>query len=227
MKVPEAATGVIHIGGGLGQEASHYAARRLPVLWVEPLAENVAVIRRKTRPWPEQQVVEALVSDRDGTDVDFHVTHAPDGRSTSSSLLPLAEHRRRFPHVREAETRRMRTVSLPTLLARHASPGDHLVLDVQGAELMVLRGAEPILPRFRSVAVEVSTIELYAGQPLAREVGQWLTARGFQFHTWDATRHVWHTDYLFTRKEDRRGLGSRNHNGTATDTDALAKRGLT
>ena len=200
--ISDRATGVLHVGGGLGQEAERYAARDLPVIWVEPLAENVRAIRERTRGLPLQRTIQALVSDRDGELVEFHVTTSSrDGRTTSSSMLPLAEHRERFPHVTEQRIVPMRTCTVATLLDRLDAPYlNHMVVDVQGAELKVLTGAEPVLHTFNSLLVEGSTTELYRGQPPICEIQCWLEHRGFTLIDTDRSRPAWHTDYLFARR---------------------------
>jgi FkbM family methyltransferase len=54
-----------------------------------------------------------------------------------------------------------------------------LKLDVQGAELQVLRGAEGILPHVDAVYCEVSFVELYEQQPKASAIVSFLDRHGF------------------------------------------------
>lgn len=198
MRVPEGATGVLHVGGGLAQEADEYGRRKLRVLWVEPLRENVEAIQDRIGAYyPLQGVLQALLSDLAGKIVQFYVTSGKNGRSTSSSMLPLHEHRERFPHVHVREVVVMRTLTVASL---QPDPElNHLVVDVQGAELLVLKGAEPVLDQFQSIQVEGSTVEMYRGQPTISEVQTWLEDRGFRFIEMDESRPSWHTDYLFKR----------------------------
>ena len=53
-------------------------------------------------------------------------------------------------------------------------------IDVQGAELMALRGAGARLSDVRAVWLEVEAVELYRGQPLRQEVEQFMRAAGFR-----------------------------------------------
>ena len=64
-----------------------------------------------------------------------------------------------------------------------------LKIDVQGGELGVLQGAEEILQSIDAVLVEVSFVELYAGQALADEVWRHLQSHGF------SCRGVWSMTY--------------------------------
>jgi FkbM family methyltransferase len=60
-----------------------------------------------------------------------------------------------------------------------APPVDVLKMDLQGAELDVLRGAERTLASVRAIAVEVAFNPMYRGQPLFADVDRHLRARGF------------------------------------------------
>ena len=55
-------------------------------------------------------------------------------------------------------------------------------LDLQGAELMALRGAARLLEHARAVFLEVSFVPLYKDAPLFDEVDRFMTDRGFRRH---------------------------------------------
>jgi FkbM family methyltransferase len=59
---------------------------------------------------------------------------------------------------------------------------DLLKLDIQGAELMVLRNAQARLEHALVIQTEVEFIAMYEGQPLFAELDLFLRARGFMFH---------------------------------------------
>lgn len=56
---------------------------------------------------------------------------------------------------------------------------DFAHIDVQGAELEVLKGAERTLRRMKALWIEVANIDLYANQPLKRDIANHLKGRGF------------------------------------------------
>lgn len=60
---------------------------------------------------------------------------------------------------------------------------DFLKMDVQGAELSVLKGCSRLLPTTLVVQTEVEFVEIYDGQPLFADVDRHLRDAGFQFHT--------------------------------------------
>lgn len=65
---------------------------------------------------------------------------------------------------------------------REAQGADFLKLDVQGAELDVLRGAERSLESIVAIQTEVEFVPIYKDQPLFADIDQFLRQRGFMFH---------------------------------------------
>jgi hypothetical protein len=57
---------------------------------------------------------------------------------------------------------------------------DVVHLDVQGAELAVLKGAGPFLGQIGAIWMKVEAIALYVGQPLKSDVEQFMAAHGFR-----------------------------------------------
>lgn len=62
------------------------------------------------------------------------------------------------------------------------APVDYIKLDIQGAELMALKGGEKVLADCVAVQLEVSFIPLYEGQPSFGEVDLYMRSRGFAPH---------------------------------------------
>lgn len=110
----------------------------------------------------------------------LHLTADPQ----SASLYPPNEEAvRRHPELWRHEPRGNTTVATTTLDAwahsTQSGPIDVLKVDVQGAELDVLRGAELSLPTVRGLELEVEFQALYVGQPLFGDVDRFLRERGF------------------------------------------------
>lgn len=135
----------------------------------------------------------------------FHVSSQParsDWRSEvsdSSSLLRPTGHTDHFKHVAFTSTIDVPTMRLDEgISAGHWPVPDFIHLDVQGAELMVLDSLGAHLKRVRCIWLEVEDVELYADQPLAQEVAEYLTAAGFEC-SWSHAGKT-HGDQLWIRR---------------------------
>ncbi|HEX8166785.1 MAG TPA: FkbM family methyltransferase [Beijerinckiaceae bacterium] len=174
------ARGVIHVGANTGQERDLYAAHRLPVVWIEPIPEVFERLRRNIGGYPGQRAYQALIADADGRSYTFNVA-SNDGES--SSIFDLADHRDVWPEVSYDRRITVEGITLASFVERHGidiDAFDTLVLDTQGSELMVLRGAESILPRIGQVWTEAADFEAYRDGARLEDIGEFLSARGFR-----------------------------------------------
>lgn len=69
--------------------------------------------------------------------------------------------------------------TLDTICRRDGIRPDALKLDIQGAELAALQGADAILEHVLAIELEVAFQETYVGQPLFADIDNFLRARGF------------------------------------------------
>jgi FkbM family methyltransferase len=174
------ARGVIHVGANTGQEAELYHSHHLHVLWIEPIPSVFQELVVNIREYPDQKAIQALVTDVEGKAYDFHIAS---NNGQSSSILQLEQHRGIWPDITYTETLRLVSRTLPTLLETHAVDlglHDALILDTQGSELLVLRGALPVLDKFRYIKVEVPNFESYKGCCRVSDIDALLTPFGFE-----------------------------------------------
>lgn len=192
---------ICDIGACEGEDSVRYA-RAFPqarILAFEPLPANQAMVRANFARYQTDRglLIPVALSDRLG-EATFHVSsgrprelfageHWNYGNKSSSLLPPAASD----PMHGWIEFKEAITVPTSTLDAVCAEQGvehiDFIHMDVQGAELLVLAGAPHMLPRTSAVWLEVSTQELYSGQPLDRDVRQFMAQQGFQLCY--STRH--------------------------------------
>lgn len=174
--------GVVHIGANTGQERDMYHRLGLQVLWVEPIPSVFAQLRDNLTDYPAQQALQALVSDTDGAEATLHIAS---NNGESSSILPPAGHLQSWPEIRFEEQIRLPTVTLPTLLQSNKvvlPRRTALVLDTQGAELMILRGAGALLRSFRYVKAEAADFSAYEGCPTVPMLDNFMSEQGFVKH---------------------------------------------
>lgn len=192
----------VHVGAHVAGEAQKYETLGIErLIWFEADDEAAhwareTLARRPEGP-TEHILVEALVSDVDGVDTEFHVFNNHGG---SSSMFRATKRLHQYwPKLRETgQVKRIRSARLDTLLDQlSVDPVDVglLVFDVQGAELLCLRGAGRYLDEATFVEVEVSKEEIYAGGALATEVDALLVQRGFTL----VSDVPWHGDAVYAR----------------------------
>jgi FkbM family methyltransferase len=172
--------GVVHVGANSGQERYDYFTRGLSVIWVEPIEEVFDQLLLNIKDYQNQRPLCALLSDQDDVEYQFHISN---NEGMSSSIFQFGEHRDIWPTVDFLSSRSLRSVRLDTLFRREGLSADYysaLVMDVQGAELLVLKGAGRLLSQFRFVKSEAADFESYVGCAKLADLSQYLELFGFK-----------------------------------------------
>ena len=174
------ASGVIHVGANTGQERDLYERHRLKVVWIEPIPEVFERLKAHIAGHDRQRALEGLVTDRDDASYQFHVAN---NEGASSSILELKMHTDIWPTVMYTKTITLQSVTLASLFQRaRLDPAEYdaLILDTQGSELLVLKGADPVLRGFKYIKTEVPDFESYAGCCQLADIDAFLAARGYR-----------------------------------------------
>ena len=189
---PDKVDSVLHIGGHLGEEQSFYENQlnANTVTWVEADQDRADAIFKIIRPC--DAVFSAVVSDEDGKIVTFH--EANNGQS--SSILQLGTHKQAHPEVSYVSEKQVTTTTVDSLL--HNRDYQFLNLDIQGAELMALKGMPEILKNIQYIYTEVNREKLYEDCCLIEELDIFLV--DFKRVVTDWTPFGW-GDALYIRKE--------------------------
>ena len=166
---------VLDVGGGDGGWAQELRERgyRGRIVSFEPLPESFAVLdARRDAGWEAHRLALGAEAGRRELRVSAN--------RVSSSLLPMAErHLRTAPESAVTGAVEVEVARLDDLDAVRPGERAYLKIDVQGAELDVLRGAESTLASVRLLEAELSTVTLYEGQALIGEVIQHVQRQGF------------------------------------------------
>lgn len=169
---------VLHVGAHRAEELNLY--KRLfvqNVYWVEANRNLAAELKglEFLRDMPNNKVFCEVVGERDDDTVIFHTSN----NNQSSSILELGEHSSLFPDVvyTGAEARQTKTIS--SILAEVENPKiDFLNLDIQGAELLALKGFKE-LADVQFVYTEINSREVYKGCALVEQIDEYLSPFGF------------------------------------------------
>lgn len=166
--------GILDIGafeGAFARTARHFFAQS-PILMLEAQPGKEVQLKAIAAQLPDVDYRIVLLGTETRADVAFHHVNAAINSSGSS----LYEEQTRYPRD---------TISLPMrrlddVLAEMAGREfDLLKVDVQGAEIDVLRGGVRTLAGIVAIVIELSLLEYNKGAPLIGEVMRWLAEQGF------------------------------------------------
>jgi FkbM family methyltransferase len=172
--------GVIHVGANVGQEKELYSYYNLNVLWIEPIPEMFEKLKQNIYEYPKQAAIQELVSDSDGDEVFFNISSHG---GVSSSILDFEEHSTLWPEISFNKKIKLRTITLDSLIKKYSvniSKYNFLVLDVQGAELLVLKGSKNVLKNIKYIQVEAADFKMYKNNPAIDEIEKNLFNNGFK-----------------------------------------------
>lgn len=189
--------GVIHVGAHLGQEVPLYRRWRLAhIHLIEPQPSACATLQRRFGRSRDVHIHECAIAAQSAILPMYAEEPDSPNLSASASLLRPEKHLTDYPHVTLSTVPSFDVQAVP-LDSLAINDADLMVIDTQGFELEVLKGAHNTLSRIRWLIVEYWQNEAYANVPREEELVSFLTARGFQprLKTFDRT----FGDYLFVR----------------------------
>ncbi len=179
-KIP--VTGIIHLGANLGQEAGQYDEMGFDrVLWVEAIPSVYdQLIGEVVIVHPFHSAINACLSDEGGREVKFNISS---NGGESSSMLEFGTHAVAHPDVTFVSHLSLITQRFDVLAYDHKIVLDEykfMNLDLQGAELLALKGCGDILKGIDYIYCEVNEKELYVGCALIGEIDSYLSGFGFK-----------------------------------------------
>ena len=184
---------IFDIGACEGEDSIRYA-RLFPnsrVYTFEPLPENQALVLANFEKFgvKNAELQSFALADREGTST-FHVSSGKPPKkwegeqwnygNKSSSLLKPELHNERFDWIEFNRSIEVQCNRIDGFLAKnHLKHIDFIHMDVQGAELLALKGAGSKISEITSIWLEVSEEELYKNQVLKNELELFLVNNGF------------------------------------------------
>lgn len=178
-------SGVIHIGANAGQERELYAHYNLNVVWIEPIPEVFEHLQDNLKDFPQQTAYQYLVTDEDMREYEFYIAN---NEGQSSSILELDLHKDIWSEIHYERSILLSSIKLSTLVAAEnieMEKYDALVMDTQGTELLVLKGAGSLLRRFRYIKTEAADFEIYKNCCQVKDLADFLGKHGFE----ESSRH--------------------------------------
>lgn len=151
-------TGIIHIGAHTGQEWVTY--RRLKVkkvIFVEPCERQFKILESRFKENPNVTLINKALGNYTGQ-VMMNVEERNGGMS--NSILTPFKHLEIYPDIQFKGTELVDITRLDDL-EFDRNLYDMIVIDVQGYEGEVFKGAEKTLEHIKVIYTEVNTVEMY------------------------------------------------------------------
>ena len=166
--------GVVHIGAHTCEELPFYYKLGLTnqdILWIEANPKLVEQVKHQNKDF---HIVNAMLAEVDDEERSFMITN----NGQSSSFLEFGTHKNLYREVVEVDRIKLKTKTLDSFNLEDKY--NFLNIDVQGAELHVLKGALETLKHVDFIYVEVNIHEVYIGCGKVHEVDSLLSEYKFK-----------------------------------------------
>jgi hypothetical protein len=181
--------GVFHLGAHECEELLFYnsfGVKNEDIVWIDAVENKVNEAIQRGIP----NVYNSLITDKDDEDVFFNVSN----NIQSSSILEFGTHSQEHPHVVYIDKVLKKSITIDTFFERNdldASKYNFWNFDIQGAELLALKGATESLQYAKALYLEVNEKELYKNCALIEEIDTFLSQYNFKRVLTKFTQHGW------------------------------------
>ena len=181
--------GVLHVGAHECEELpfyNHIGITADRIIWIDAIDRKVIEAKNKGI----QNIYNAVVTDKDDEEVVFNVSN----NDQSSSVLEFGTHSTEHPWVVYVDKIQKKSITLNSFFERNnidVNKYDFWNFDIQGAELMALKGASKYLPNVKVLYLEVNEKELYKDCGLIGDIDQFLSQYNFKRVITNITKHGW------------------------------------
>jgi hypothetical protein len=181
--------GVFHIGAHECEELSFYNSLGLTnedVVWIDALDSKIEDAKNRGIP----NVYKGVITDKDDEEVSFNVSN----NSQSSSVLEFGTHLIEHPWAWYINKTQETSITVDTFFNRNnidCSKYNFWNFDIQGAELMALKGAVKSIQYANILYLEVNEKELYKDCGLIHEIDEFLEEYKFKRVLTNMSEHGW------------------------------------
>ena len=181
--------GVFHVGAHECEELLFYnsfGVKNEDIVWIDAMESKVNDAINRGIP----NVYNALITDKDDEDIYFNVSN----NIQSSSILEFGTHSQEHPWVVYTDKVLKKSITVDTFFEKNdldASEYNFWNFDIQGAELIALKGATKSLQYVKALYLEVNEKELYKNCALIDEIDEFLSKHNFKRVLTKFTQHGW------------------------------------
>ena len=169
--------GVVHIGANSAQERNHYKNLGIKnVIWIEA-DPNMFKIGKKNisdKKYIGQKIYNYLVTNRNNILYYFNVAN---NNGEASSLFTLNKIDKLYPGLKYVKKIKLRSKTLTKIFKIEKidiNKYQTLIIDTEGSELLILKGAKELLPHFQFIKLEVADSALFQENVGSQEIRKYL-----------------------------------------------------
>lgn len=191
--------GIIHIGAHLMEERDDYINEGIDnIIWIEA-NPNIFSIIEQNHMGSNEKLFNYVISDQEDQVINFYITN----NGQSSSILKLDKHKIYHPSIFVTETittisKRMDTIILQKNIDMKLY--DFLNIDIQGAELLAIKGFGEAINNIKYIYTEINTNTLYENCSLIDDMDEYLNDLGFKRVETKMTDFEW-GDALYVKEK--------------------------
>jgi FkbM family methyltransferase len=176
--------GIIHIGAHRGEEIWQYKRNKINnLLLIEANPDiflNLKIKKFFYNFFFKMNILieNSLITDENNIQKNFNITN----NTQSSSVLDLAKHAEIYPKIKVLKKVNISSKTLNYLfdLKYKISDFNFINMDIQGAELLALKGGSNILKYIEAIYTEINFDELYKNCALAKDLDSFLINYNFK-----------------------------------------------
>jgi hypothetical protein len=182
-------SGAFHIGAHDCEELQFYnqlGLKNEDVVWIDAIPWKVAEAINRGIP----NVYHAVITDKDNEDLIFNISN----NVQSSSILEFGTHALEHPSVVYVDKLNLSSITIDSFFEKNKidpSKYDFWNFDIQGAELLALKGALQSLRYAKVLYLEVNERELYKNCALISDIDEFLSQYNFTRVLTNMTQHGW------------------------------------
>jgi len=183
--------GILHVGAHSAEEIHLYSELGVSrVAWIEANPALISRLISNTALHVGSSVHFFAALDEDGVLIDLNIAN----NGESSSVLQFETHTKEHPHIHFVAKTKVPCWKIDTFLSQKGFSKDlfdFVNIDVQGAELRVLKGMHNQLFYVKYAYLEVNEKFLYKDCALIHEIDEFLLQYGFKRVITKMTQHGW------------------------------------
>ena len=197
--------GIIHVGACRGEELfSYYRSNIKNIILIEANTELIAKLNFKSFMYNKflrmnTSIESFAASDLNGDSIDLNIAN----NTQSSSILDLGKHLELYPEVKYTKKIKVKTKTINSIFEQKydIKKFNFMNLDIQGAELLALKGSNQILKNIDAVYTEVNLDEIYINCARVEEIDEYLKTFGFERVLTKAPESQLWGDALYLKKD--------------------------